>query len=58
MKMMAPTRPAELHACRLHLTTGPATAAEARSQTPAGKATYFTLALQPGLAKGGGRGPG
>jgi hypothetical protein len=34
MNMMAPTRPAELHACRVQLTTGPAAAAEARSRAP------------------------
>ncbi len=146
MNAMAPTRPTELHGCRVRLTTGPAAAAEARSQvraaicawdvpvdpsvavlltselvtnairheagetvtlaitcscgqlrvdvhdtscsmpvlvdapadaetgrglilvatlsaewgfyrTPAGKAVYFTLAFQPDLAEGGGRGP-
>ena len=146
MNAMAPTRPTELHRCRVRLTTGPAAAAEARSQvraaicawdlpvdpsvailltselvtnaiwheagetvtlaitcscdqlrvdvhdtscsmpvlvdapadaetgrglmlvatlsaewgfyrTPAGKAVYFTLAFQPGLAEGGERGP-
>jgi hypothetical protein len=32
MNAMAPTRPTELHRCRLRLTTGSAAAAEARSQ--------------------------
>ena len=32
MNTMTPTRPAGLHACRVHLTTRPAAAAEARSQ--------------------------
>jgi anti-sigma regulatory factor (Ser/Thr protein kinase) len=146
MNAMAPPRPTELHRCRVPLTTGPAAAAEARSQVgaaicdwdvpvdptvavlltselvtnairhgagetvtlaitcscgqlrvdvydtscslpvlvdapadaetgrglmlvdtlsaewgfyriPAGKAVYFTLAFQPDLAEGGGRGP-
>ena len=35
MNTMAPTRPAELHACRVQRTTGPAAAAEARSQVRA-----------------------
>jgi anti-sigma regulatory factor (Ser/Thr protein kinase) len=35
MNAMAPTRPAELHACRVRLTTGPAAAAEARGQVRA-----------------------
>jgi len=35
MNAMAPTRPAELHVCRVRLTTGPAAAAEARSQVRA-----------------------
>ena len=35
MNAMAPTRPAELHVCRARLTTGPAAAAEARSQVRA-----------------------
>ena len=97
MNTMAPTRPAELHACRVQPTTGRVAAAEARSQVRApscgrdaaagagglpvgaetrrclptalpaerdchliraGKAAYFTLALQSPLATGGGRGPG
>jgi len=32
MNAMAPTRPADLHVCRVRLTTGPAAAAEARGQ--------------------------
>jgi hypothetical protein len=32
MNTMAPIRPAELHACRVRLATGPAAAAEARDQ--------------------------
>ena len=35
MNTMAPTRPAERHACRVRRTTGPAAAAEARSQVGA-----------------------
>ena len=35
MNAMAPTRPAELHRCRVRLTTGPAAAAEARSRVRA-----------------------
>jgi len=35
MNAMAPTRPTELHGCRVQLTTGPAAAAEARSQVRA-----------------------
>jgi anti-sigma regulatory factor (Ser/Thr protein kinase) len=35
MNAMAPTRPTELHGCRVRLTTGPAAAAEARSQVRA-----------------------
>jgi len=35
MNAMAPTRPVELHVCRVRLTTGPAAAAEARSQVRA-----------------------
>ena len=35
MNVMALTRPAELHACRARLTTGPAAAAEARGQVRA-----------------------
>jgi hypothetical protein len=35
MNTMAPISPAELHACRIHLTPGPAAAAEARSQVRA-----------------------
>ena len=35
MNAMAPTRPAELHVCRVRLTTGPAAAAEARGQVRA-----------------------
>jgi anti-sigma regulatory factor (Ser/Thr protein kinase) len=35
MNAMAPTRPTELHGCRVRLTTGPAAAAEARSQVQA-----------------------
>jgi len=35
MNAMAPTRPAELHGCRVRLVTGPAAAAEARSQVRA-----------------------
>jgi hypothetical protein len=35
MNTMAPIRPVELHACRVHLTTGVAAAAEARSQVGA-----------------------
>src|ERR1700755_370219 len=36
MNAMAPTRPAELHACRVRLAPGPAAAAEARGQVRAG----------------------
>jgi anti-sigma regulatory factor (Ser/Thr protein kinase) len=32
MNVIAPTRPAELHACRVRLTAGPAAAAEARGR--------------------------
>src|SRR5216683_3807715 len=32
INVMAPARPAELHGCRVRLTTGPAAAAEARSR--------------------------
>jgi anti-sigma regulatory factor (Ser/Thr protein kinase) len=35
MNAMAPTRPTELHGCRVHLTTGPAAPAEARRQVRA-----------------------
>jgi len=35
MNVMAPTRPTELHVCRIRLTAGPAAAAEARSQVRA-----------------------
>jgi len=35
MNAMAPTRPAELHACRVRLAPGPAAAAEARGQVRA-----------------------
>ena len=35
MNAMAPTRPTELHGCRVRLTAGPAAAAEARSQVRA-----------------------
>ena len=35
MNAMAPTRPTELHGCCVRLTTGPAAAAEARSQVRA-----------------------
>ena len=35
MNAMAPTRPADLDVCRVRLTTGPAAAAEARSQVRA-----------------------
>ena len=35
MNAMAPTRPTELRGCRVRLTTGPAAAAEARSQVRA-----------------------
>ena len=35
MNAMAPTRPADLHVCRVRLTTGPAAAAEARGQVRA-----------------------
>ncbi len=35
MNAMAPTRPAELHVCRVRLTMGPAAAAEARGQVRA-----------------------
>ncbi len=35
MNAMAPTRPTELNGCRVRLTTGPAAAAEARSQVRA-----------------------
>ena len=35
MNAMAPTRPTELRGCRVRLTTGPAAAAEARSQVEA-----------------------
>jgi len=35
MNAMAPTRPADLHVCRVRLSTGPAAAAEARGQVRA-----------------------
>src|SRR6201982_1925984 len=35
MNAMAPARPADLHVCRVRLTTGPAAAAEARGQVRA-----------------------
>jgi anti-sigma regulatory factor (Ser/Thr protein kinase) len=35
MNVMAPTRPTELHGCRVRLTTGPGAAAEARRQVRA-----------------------
>jgi anti-sigma regulatory factor (Ser/Thr protein kinase) len=35
MNAMAPTRPADLHVCRIRLTTGPVAAAEARGQVRA-----------------------
>jgi anti-sigma regulatory factor (Ser/Thr protein kinase) len=35
MNVMAPTRPTELHACRVRLTAGPAAAPEARSRVRA-----------------------
>ena len=40
MNAMALTRPAELHVCRVRLTTGPAAAAEARSQVRAAICTW------------------
>jgi anti-sigma regulatory factor (Ser/Thr protein kinase) len=35
MNVVAPTRPTELHGCRVRLTTGPAAAAQARDQVRA-----------------------
>jgi hypothetical protein len=52
MKMMAPTRPAELHACCVHLSTGLATAPEARGQLRADvHDTSCGLPVQAGAAR-------
>jgi anti-sigma regulatory factor (Ser/Thr protein kinase) len=40
MNVMAPTRPTELHGCRVRLTSGPAAAAEARRQVQAAIRTW------------------
>jgi anti-sigma regulatory factor (Ser/Thr protein kinase) len=49
MNAMAPTRPTELHGCRVRLTTGPAAAAEARSQVRAA-ISGWDVPVDPGVA--------
>jgi anti-sigma regulatory factor (Ser/Thr protein kinase) len=49
MNAMAPTRPTELHGCRVRLTTGPAAAAEARRQVRAAVCAW-DLPVDPGVA--------
>ena len=49
MNAMAPTRPTELHGCRVRLTAGPAAAAEARSQVRAAICTW-DVPVDPSVA--------
>ena len=49
MKTMAPTRPAELQACRVRLTAQPAAAPEARSQVLAAIRAWH-IPVDPGVA--------
>ena len=49
MNAMAPTRPTELNGCRVRLTTGPAAAAEARSQVQAAICAW-DLPVDPDVA--------
>ena len=49
MNAMAPTRPTELHGCRVQLTAGPAAAAEARSQVRA-VICAWDVPVDPGVA--------
>jgi anti-sigma regulatory factor (Ser/Thr protein kinase) len=49
MNAMAPTRPTELQLCRARLTTGPAAAAEARSQVEAAIFTW-EVPVDPDIA--------
>ena len=49
MNAMAPTRPTELRGCRVRLTTGPAAAAEARSQVRAAICAW-DVPVDPGVA--------
>jgi anti-sigma regulatory factor (Ser/Thr protein kinase) len=49
MNAMAPTRPTELQECRVRLSTGPAAAAEARSQVRAAICAW-DLPVDPGVA--------
>ncbi len=49
MNAMAPTRPTELNGCRVRLTTGPAAAAEARSQVRAAICAW-DVPVDPGVA--------
>src|SRR5580704_9348608 len=49
MNAMAPTRPTELHGCRVQLTAGPAAAAEARSQVRAAICTW-DVPVDPSVA--------
>jgi len=49
MNAMAPTRPTKLNGCRVRLTTGPAAAAEARSQVRA-VICAWDVPVDPGVA--------
>jgi anti-sigma regulatory factor (Ser/Thr protein kinase) len=49
MNVMAPTRPSELHGYRVRLTTGPAAAAEARSEVRAAIGAW-AIPVDPGVA--------
>ena len=49
MNVMAPTRPTELPGCRVRLITGPAAAAEARSQVRAAISAW-DVPVDPGVA--------
>ena len=49
MNTMAPTRPAELHVCRVRLTAAPAAAPEARSQVRAAIRAW-DIPVDPGAA--------
>ena len=49
MNVMAPTRPTELHCCRVRLTAVPAAAAEARSQVRAAIRAW-DVPVDPGVA--------
>ncbi len=50
MNAMAPTRPPDLHGCRVRLTSGPAAAAAARSRLRAAICAWHALST---LRKGG-----